>query len=323
MTHSPGAIRRARAAFAFIERGWPVFPLTPGAKKPLRHCRLCSSKSPDYQPHRGIDDCPHQPDHCHGFQAATTDPDRVRDWLGRFPEMNIGIATGPARLVVIDLDANKNGATPPAPFNVPGVVDGRGVFALALERYKARFPTDTVTVATPSGGLHIFWQLPDGITINKSEGAFGWDIDVRAAGSYIVAPTSTTPDGEYRRLGDVADVAPLPGWVRHHLEGTGHMPQPPAPRRQFIRSATRSAGGVKTTLADLAAQLAAAPEGQRHRVLCTTTTAAAYLVQADRCTEQDVYAEMESAGRAAGRSDSEIRAAIETAFDYVARKGAA
>jgi hypothetical protein len=115
--------RRIKAALAFAARGWPVFPLTPGAKKPLRHCPQCDRKSPEYVPHRGIDACPHPADTCHGFHAASADPERIEDWGRRFPEMNLGIATGPARLVVVDLDRNKAGTPPPAEYEGMGVID--------------------------------------------------------------------------------------------------------------------------------------------------------------------------------------------------------
>jgi hypothetical protein len=314
--------RRLRAALAFAARGWPVFPLTAGAKKPLRHCPQCNRKSSEYVPHRGIEDCPHPADICHGFHAASTDPERIEDWGRRFPDMNVGISTGPARLVVVDLDTNKAGEAPPPPYNVPGVQDGGDVFALALERYGVAFPGDTLIVSTPSKGLHLYWRLPDSITVNKSEGGFGWNVDVRAALSYIVAPTSTTPDGEYKRISGAHIPLMAPAWLLHHLDGTGHMPKPPAPR-PAARSYRPTASVGRVGITDLATQLAAAPVGQRHKVLCTVTTAAAYLVVAGRCTEHEMRAEIHSAGRAADRDENEIDTAIETAFEYVARRGAA
>lgn len=320
---SATAERRLRAALAFAARGWPVFPLTPGAKKPLRHCPLCSSKSPEYQVHRTIETCPHPADVCHGFHAASTDADRIQDWGRRFPDMNIGISTGPARLVVVDLDTNKAGDPPPAPYNLPGITDGGDVFALALERYKVPFPVDTLIVSTPSKGLHLYWRLPEGVTVNKSEGGFGWNVDVRAALSYIVAPTSATLDGDYQRISDAHVPKMAPPWLLHHLEGTGHMPKPPAVRPAMARPYRPSSSTGKTGITELAAQLAAAPEGQRHKVLCTVTTAAAYLVVAGRCTDYEMRAEINSAGRAAARDDHEIEEAIASAFDYVASQGAA
>jgi hypothetical protein len=308
---------------AFAARGWPVFPLTPGAKKPLRHCPQCDRKSPDYVPHRSISECPHPADICHGFHAASTDPERIEDWARRFPEMNIGTSTGPARLVVVDLDTNKAGETPPPPYNVPGVQDGGDVFALALERYGEKFPGDTLIVSTPSKGLHLYWRLPDGITVNKSEGGFGWNVDVRAALSYIVAPTSSTSDGEYKRISGAHTPLMAPAWLLHHLEGTGHMPKPPAPRLAVARPYRPTSSSSRVGIADLASQLATAPEGQRHKVLCTVTTAAAYLVVAGRCSEHEMRAEISAAGRAADRDENEIHVAIETAFEYVASRGAA
>lgn len=320
MTAAAG--RRLRAALAFAARGWPVFPLTPGAKKPLRHCPQCDRKSPDYVPHRGINECPHPADVCHGFHAATTDPEQIGDWGRRFPEMNVGISTGPARLVVVDLDKNKAGVEPPPPYNISGVQDGGDVFALALERYGVGFPGDTLIVATPSKGLHLYWRLPEGVVVSKSEGGFGWNVDVRAALSYIVAPTSSTPDGEYRRISGAHVPQVAPAWLLHHLEGTGHMPKP-RPSRPHQRPQQRPTTGGQTGIGDLAVQLANAPEGRRHKVLCTVTAAAAYLVAAGRCTDYEMRAEIHSAGRAADRDENEIDDAIESAIDYVARRGAA
>jgi hypothetical protein len=320
---SAAAGTRLRAALAFAARGWPVFPLTPGAKKPLRHCPQCDRKSSEYVPHRGIDSCPHPADVCHGFHAASTDPERIEGWGRRFPDMNVGIATGPARLVVVDLDRNKGGSPPPSEYDGMGVTDGGDVFALALERYGQTYPGDTLIVGTPSQGLHLYWRLPDGITVNKSEGAFGWLIDVRAAGSYIVAPTSTTADGEYRRLSAGLDPLPAPRWLLHHLEGTGHMPKPKPSRPALSRAQYRPSTGGHADLTDLAAQLASAPNGERHRVLCRVTTAAAYLVAAGHCTDYEMRAEIHSAGRAAERDENEIDDAIDSALDNVARLGAA
>jgi hypothetical protein len=320
---SADASRRITAARAFASRGWPVFPLTPGAKKPLRHCPQCDRRSPDYVPHRGIESCPHPADVCHGFHAASTDPERINDWARRYPDMNLGIATGPARLVVVDLDRNKAGTPPPAEYDGMGVTDGGDVFALALERYGQSYPGDTLIVGTPSQGLHLYWRLPDGITVNKSESAFGWLIDVRAAGSYIVAPTSTTPDGEYRRLSESLDPLPAPRWLLHHLEGTGHMPKPRPARPAVARPQHRPSSGGHATIVDLAAQLASAPEGERHKVLCRVTTAAAHLVAAGRCTDYEMRAEIYSAGRMAQRDENEMDDAIESALGNVGWLGAA
>lgn len=90
--------RLLTAALDAAERGWHVFPLRPGDKRPALHGEsVCP----------GIGDC--AGGHRKWEDRATTDPDRIRRaWAhGAF---NVGIATGPSGLVVIDLDMPKGGA---------------------------------------------------------------------------------------------------------------------------------------------------------------------------------------------------------------------
>src|SRR3981081_55957 len=66
--------------------GWHVFPLAPGTKR--------------------------QPAVKDWENRATTDPDRIRRcWTA--DRWNIGVATGPSGLVVVDLDIPKDGDTGP------------------------------------------------------------------------------------------------------------------------------------------------------------------------------------------------------------------
>jgi hypothetical protein len=303
---------------AFADRGCPVFVLAPGAKVPMRSCPQCDSDSTDYVSHRGIDDCPHPPDTCHGFHAATLDHDRIQDWIDRYPDLNFGISTGPAGLCVIDLDKNKRDVPIPDPYNVPGVVDGFDVFALALERYGAQYPSDAMHVSTPSGGLHLWFRLPAGVVVNKSEGAFGWLVDVRSTNSYIVGPTTMTRAGEYRRIGHATAPMAAPAWLLHHLNGTGHTPKPPEPPRPFRRRPAPAAVGTRRkTVQDLADELASAPDGERHATLVRVAMAAAYQVAEGHCDEREMRDEIHEAGRHVQRGEREIRDAIESALSRV------
>jgi hypothetical protein len=311
---------------AFIDRGCPVSVLSPGAKVPPKSCPQCDIKSPDYVRHHGIKDCPHEPDMCHGFHAATLDHDKAQSWIDRVPDLNFSVSPGPAGLVIVDLDTNKYGAPVPDKYaKIPGVRNGFDVWALALERYGAKHPSDTLQVGTPNLGLHIWLKLPDGVVINKSEGAFGWLVDIRSTNSYIVGPTSVTKDGEYRRLGDVTAPKLAPDWLLHHLEHTGHKPKPPAPPRvrrprQLEERGDREHRGK--SLQDLAYELAAAQESERHSVLCRVTAAAAFLVERGICGESEMRDEMYEAGRQAQRSEYEIHKAIESALTYAAGRAA-
>ena len=194
-------------ALAAARRGWPVFPLTPRSKKPplVR----------DWE------------------RAAITDPDRIRAWWQKWPHANYGIATGPARLVVIDLDTPKPDQRPPEAWRLPGVVDGADVLAVLAERAGHPLPQETFTVRTRRGGLHLYFTHPDEPRLGNTSGdqgsGLGWLIDTRAHGGYVVGPGCPVraPDGtgSYEVL-DRAVPAPLPEWIRSLLRRHDSPDQP-------------------------------------------------------------------------------------------------
>ncbi|WP_443033354.1 bifunctional DNA primase/polymerase [Streptomyces sp. CS62] len=83
-------------------RGYPVHPLAPGAKTPAANCPDCRGA------HHSPATCPCHSEGrwCHGFHAATTDLRTLRRWWRAEPGFGIGVSCGPARLVVIDVDAH-------------------------------------------------------------------------------------------------------------------------------------------------------------------------------------------------------------------------
>lgn len=85
---------------------------------------------------------------------------------------NVGIAI-PAGHMVLDVDCK--GA------------DGYASLA-ALETENGKLP-NTLTAATPSGGLHIWFKLSPGVTVRNAVG-FMPGLDVRSEGGYVVAPPS-------------------------------------------------------------------------------------------------------------------------------------
>jgi hypothetical protein len=99
-TVSPDRHRLLTAALAAAAQGFHVFPLRPGTKRPALHGeKSCPRTGPCRDGHRGWE------------QRATTDLGRIRQCWSAAP-FNIGIATGPSGLVVVDLD------TPKAPADV-------------------------------------------------------------------------------------------------------------------------------------------------------------------------------------------------------------
>ncbi|GAA2980620.1 bifunctional DNA primase/polymerase [Actinokineospora diospyrosa] len=205
------------AALDAAARGWHVFPLRAGSKIPALHGhRGCPRTGPCRDGHRGWE------------QRATTDPDRIcAAWSIR--PFNIGVATGPSGLVVVDLDVPKAaGETAPDGWNQAGITDGADVFAAVCTDLGHPVPWDTLTVRTPSGGTHLYFAAPAGIELRNTEGTtgtgLGWKVDTRAHGGYVVGPGSTTPAGIYRLIEDTT-VAPLPNWLTTRLT----PPPPPVP----------------------------------------------------------------------------------------------
>src|SRR6266536_6029828 len=184
-------------ALGHARRGWRVFPLRPGDKRPAVR---------DWE------------------TRATTDPARIeRAW--RADRFNIGIACGPSGLVVVDLDQPKPGQVPPPAYRLPGVRHGGDVLAVLCEANDQPLPVDTYTVRTASGGTHLYYATPAAVTLRNTAGRLGWLIDTRATGGYVVAAGSTVASHQYTALVDV-DPVPLPGWLADRLADRDPGPAP-------------------------------------------------------------------------------------------------
>lgn len=192
----PTPIRRERtylaAALAAAERGWHVFPLRPGDKRPALHGEIACP---------GTGDCAGE--HRKWEQRATIDPDRIRTaWsAGAF---NVGLATGPSGLVVVDLDPVK--ARDPK-----GTPDGVISLQALCERTGHAVPS-TYRVRTASGGHHLYFTAPPGVRLGNSAGRLGTHIDTRAHGGYVVSAGSVLPHGAYEVV-DPTEPVPLPDWL--------------------------------------------------------------------------------------------------------------
>jgi hypothetical protein len=271
------------AALAAAARGWHVFPLRPAAKAPALH---------------GYDRCPHTGT-CAGRhqgweQRATTDPERIRRaWSGA--EFNIGVATGPSGLVVLDLDAAKPGEEQPEQWaDQPGIVDGQDVLAVLAEQAGEVLPADTFTVATPSGGLHLYYQQPAAAGLRNTAGergrGLGWKIDTRAHGGYVLAPGSTVTGRAYQVLAD-REPAPLPAWLTERLT-PGPPPAPPAP---VAAGPGRRGAYLRAAIHGETAKVTAAPGSQRNAALYAAAVALGQLVAGGALTEADASAALLSA----------------------------
>lgn len=206
------------AALAIARRGWPVFPLKPWGSFPALH---------------GETDCPGTGVCANGHrkpeQRATTDPGRIRDCWS-VDDYNIGLATGPAGLVVIDLDVPKPGKPVPAKWTEQGAETGMDVFLLVCADAGQQPPLDTFTVTTPSGGTHLYFTAPADVELRNTQGergsGLGWGIDTRAHGGYVVAPGSVRKRRRYT-ITDNRPPVPLPHWLVERLRPDELPPQQP------------------------------------------------------------------------------------------------
>lgn len=165
---------RLEGALAFAKRGWPVFP--------VRENKLPAVKNWE--------------------QTATTDEAQIRDWFESISleGCNFGFPPGKAGVFVVDTDVNKKiGETP---------VNGENSLREYLMDNDGYLP-DTMTVKTPSGGLHRYY-LADGF---RSKNAFLPAVDIKTNGGYVVIPGSVTAKGRYE-VTNAADPAELPEWFK-------------------------------------------------------------------------------------------------------------
>jgi hypothetical protein len=180
------------AASIYGELGWPVFPLhSPRPGEP----GACSCGSI----HEHAKDAGKHPRTAHGLRDATTDLDRIRSWWTRWPEANIGLATGVA-FDALDLDG-----------------------AEACDALDAAAPPEATEIVGPmvrtGRGVHVYVKPTGrGNTANLVPG-----VDWRGRGGYVVAPPSRHGLGTIYRWtpenGPASALAEAPGWLLDLWDG--------------------------------------------------------------------------------------------------------
>ncbi|MFI8204452.1 bifunctional DNA primase/polymerase [Streptomyces sp. NPDC085937] len=276
------------SALTAAERGWPVIPLHPGSKRPAGHAeRACPRTNRCTGGHRTPE------------ERATTDPNLIHAAWAHRP-YNVGIATGPAGLLVIDLDPIK--AEEPK-----GAPDGATALQALCERAGQVLP-DTYRVRT-ARGEHLYFTAPAGVRLKCSVDRLGPHIDTRAWGGYVVAPGSTTPDGAYEVAHD-APVAELPGWLAALLT----EPDRPAPVPVRVHDGTRAA---RVALERECAVIATATDGGRNSTLHQSACKVARFVAWGDLPRDVAEQAIQGAGEATGLPSAECRTTIRSALDWV------
>jgi hypothetical protein len=249
-------------------------------------------------------------------RRATVDRDQIHRWWTQHPEDNVAIATGPADLVVVDIDMATT-ADEPRPPECIHARNGLDVYNALAGEHGGH--TRTWTVGTASGGWHLYYRTPaSGGPWRNTTGRLGWHIDTRAAGGYVVAEGSAVHGHIYVAV-DLTAPVELPGWIANLLAAPATRPRPPlqipdAARRGYARAAL---DGEIQRVHD-------APVGQRNAALNQAAWNLGRHIASgllDRVTVEDA---LRVAGEAVGgQTPAGVAATIRSAIDARLRRGQA
>ena len=178
-------------------------------------CCRCTPSTTEGVNVRPVNPCDHPGKHpCtpNGVKDATNDRTIIKEWWRRWPDANIGIATGrTSGIFVLDVDGNAGKES-----------------LTELQAEHGRLPK-TVTVQTGKG-RHRYFRC-DGARVGNSAGRLGKGIDVRGDGGYVVAAGSVHVSGALYRFVDGrgfgrdrrsagAEVAARPGYSQKEPQAT-------------------------------------------------------------------------------------------------------
>lgn len=272
-----------QAAHSATRRGLHVFPVVPGGKRPAVR---------EWE------------------QRATVDAGRIeRCWSAG--DFNVGVATGPSGLVVVDLDVPKD-ETDAAPAGMPaGIGCGEDVLAVLADEHGEPYPSETFTVRTGRGGTHLYFTAPEDVELRNTAGTLGWKVDTRASGGYVVGAGSVVDGRAYTVVHDVVP-APLPGWLVTLLKPAPLPPQKPVTvplsatdrRGRYLKAAVR---------AELDRVTGSGP-GERNTALYRASVALGQLVAGGELGASEVAEWLTSVAVQVGQGEREARRTVESGF---------
>jgi hypothetical protein len=129
-----------------------------------------------------------------------------------------GVKTGNG-LVVVDLDVRPEKGK-------DGVSELLALLPLGEDIPDAQKIPDTLTVSTPTGGVHLYFEVPKDIIISNSSGLVAPGIDIRSEGGFVVAPGSPHKNGgTYVCEDESAPIAPMPSWLLEKILAVSKKPR--------------------------------------------------------------------------------------------------
>lgn len=205
------------AALRYADDGWQVFPLH-GIENGKCTCGVkCSS--------------PGKHPRVNWSEAATDDFGVITEWWKKWPNANVGVATGKrSGIYVIDVD-NKGSIDLGG-----GTLIGSGDHSLRQKETEIGKLPVTRSSTTGSGGTHLMFSYPDtdGATLGNRGGLLP-SVDTRGDGGYIVAPPSMHQSGNRYRWNDPDQTMaePSQSWLAFIANATGGDRSPLTPAEDF------------------------------------------------------------------------------------------
>jgi hypothetical protein len=288
-----GQDERLLAGLGYIARGWHVFVLSP-SKTPVANCQPCrTGHTTPVQMEACACLC------CHGFHAATPDPDRLAEMLRRHPRGLLAVRTGAlSGTVVIDVD-------PP------------GISTMRMLVSDGVLPR-TLAALTGRGGYHLLYAHPGG-KIMSGAGKGGPGVDIKADGGYIVTAPSVHPATKrpYRWLGAPGEgLTPLPQlWVGRLRESA----RPAGPAQAVVIPARGRGGYARAALRGELEDVLSAGEGTRNVTLHLAAWNLGQLVSGGVLEADLTEALLCQAGERIGLPAAEVRRTVTSGFRAAAQ----
>lgn len=138
-------------------------------------------------------------------ERSSRNAETIKNWFicsitGWQQDYNIGIDCAKSGITVVDVD-------------VKAEKKGRETYE-RLDREHG-FP-ETLTVKTPTGGLHLYYRGGGFRNTQGDHGGLGSGVDTRGEGGFVVAPGSAIGDKEYHVIRRT-ELAPVPEWLKEKL----------------------------------------------------------------------------------------------------------
>lgn len=231
----------------------------------------------------------------HGFKDATADLQSVAAYWLEHPSALVGVPTGAASgLFVVDLDIDKD----------TGEAIGEASFAaLGLSDLIGTVPT----VATPSGGRHLYFR---DCGLGNTAGKLGPKIDTRGAGGYVIAAGSRTPTGAYTLLNGSLAPQGLPS-APEALTGPLRGKSGPERAQRPLRIDTGAQKGwAEAALQGELGRVTTAREGERNNALNRAAFSLGQIVAGGGLNEAATRARLLSAALENGLTEAEAQATI-------------